>query len=135
MATVDENLIAFVIADTSIKAKIGDRMFHGHIPQNTLFPRIIITRTGTFLDGALDDAAGSDPNRETFTLEIQARDERDAETLRGLVVDRLNCYRGSFGDTTCQGIFAADFASAHIPEGTGTDIGIWTVTGPVEVVL
>ena len=135
MTTLDENLITFVKADTSIQAKIGDRMFHGHIPQGTAFPRIYITRSGTVIDGALDDAAGSDPNRETFTLEIQARDERDAETLRGLVVDRLNCYRGALGDTTVQGIFAADFASAHVPEGTGTDTGIWTVSGPVEVVL
>lgn len=133
--TQDENLITLVLADTSIKGMIGDRMHFGHVPETTPFPRIRFERTGTMRDGCLDDAAGDDPTRENFLVEIQARDEREAETLKGLVIDRLNCYRGSFGDTTCQGIFAEDWSSAHQQRGGGTDAGLWIVTGPVEVVL
>lgn len=133
--TQDENLITLVLGDSSIQAKIGSRMHLDQIPQDTEFPRIRFFRTGTALDGALDDAAGTAPNRETFLLEIQTRTPREREELRKLVEGRLNCYRGTFGDTTCQGIFAADATSTHEPRSVGTESGIYIAEISAEVVL
>lgn len=135
MATLDENLIAFVLADTSIKDKIGDRLHFGHVPQNTAFPRGLLTRAGSRLDGCLDDAAGTDPTRQTFTLEFQGTKLQDAEALMPLAIDRLNCYRGAVGDVTVQGIFAEDWSSGHVSNTPGDDTGIFTASCPVEVVL
>ena len=133
--TQDENLITLVLDDSSIKAKIGTRMHFDQIPQGTEFPRIRFFRTGSALDGCLGDAAGTEPNRETFMVEIQTRDRRDREELRKLVEARLNCYRGTFGDTTCQGIFAADQTTTHEPRSIGTEEGIYIAEISAEVVL
>ena len=133
--TQDENLITLVLGDSSITAKIGSRMHFDVIPQDTAFPRIRFFRTGTALDGALDDAAGTAPNRETFMLELQAKSPREREELRKLVEARLNCYRGTFGDTTCQGIFAEDQTSTHEPRSIGTETGIYIAEVSAEVVL
>jgi hypothetical protein len=133
--TQDENLITLVLGDSSISAKIGTRMHFDQIPQGTDFPRIRFFRSGAAIDGCLDDAAGTAPNRESFMLEIQTRDPRDREELRKLVEARLNCYRGTFGDTTCQGIFAADATSSHEPRSIGTETGIYIAEVSAEVML
>jgi hypothetical protein len=133
--TQDENLITLVLGDSSIVAKIGSRMHFDVIPQNTAFPRIRFFRTGSALDGCLGDAAGTEPNRETFMVEIQSKERREREELRKLVQARLNCYSGTFGDTTCQGIFAADQTSTHEPRSIGTEEGIYIAEISAEVVL
>lgn len=133
--TQDENLISFVLGDSSITAKIGQRMHFNRVPSDTPFPRMFFVRTGTSRDGCLDDAAGSVPNRENFLVEIHANDPRDAEDLRKLAEARLNCYRGTFGDTTAAAIFAEDQTSAHEPRGIGRDEGIHFAILAVEVLL
>lgn len=133
--TQDENLITHVLGDDAIARKIGKRMHFNRIGQDEAFPRILFTRAGTSLDGCLGDEAGTDPNRETFLLEIQAASDRDAEDIRKLVEDRLNCYRGTFGDTTVQGIFAESWSSRHEPRVPGSEAGIYFASAPVEVVL
>lgn len=133
--TQDDNLITFLLGDSSIAAKVGARVHFNHVPPDTNFPRIHFIRTATERDGCLDDAAGSAPTRERFQLDIQARDERDTEDLRKLVEARLNCYRGTFGDTTAAAIFAEQQNSGYESRTTGQDNGIYTATFDVEVML
>lgn len=133
--TQDENLITFVLGDSSIAQKIGPRMHFNRVPADTGFPRIFFIRTGSSRDGCIDDAAGSAPTRENFLLEIHANDPRDAEDIRKLAEARLNCYRGAFGDTTAAAIFAEDQTSAHEPRGLGRDEGIHFAILAVEVIL
>lgn len=133
--TQDENLITFLLGDSSIAAKLGTRLTFNHFPADTAFPRAYFTRTATERDGCLDDAAGDAPTRERFQLELQTEDQRQTEDLRKLVEARLNCYRGTFGDTTVSGIFAEQQNSGHDPRGTGRDNGLFTATFDVEVIL
>lgn len=133
--TQDENLITFLTGDSNIERKIGSRVFFNRVPADTPFPRIFFVRTGTARDGCLDDAAGSEPNRESFLVEIHADDPRETEDLRKLAEARLNCYRGTFGDTTAAGIFAEDQTSSHEPRGLGRNEGIHFAILAVEVVL
>lgn len=121
--TQDENLITFLLGDASIAQAVGARVFFNHAGGEE-FPRIVFTRVGTSRDGAIDDAAGAAPNRETFRLEIRDPNPRKVEDLRKLVEARLNCYRSTFGDTTVAGIFAEDESSAHESYGAGDEQGL-----------
>lgn len=133
--TQDENLITFVLADSSIAAKVGTRMHFNVIPQDTDFPRLLFERTGSSREGCLDDAAGVAPTNETFLMEVNATTPEDAEDIRKLLESRLNCYRGSFGDTTCHAIFAEDQSSRHEPRGVGRDAGVFFAALAVEVIV
>ena len=133
--TQDENLITFVLGDTSIAAKVGDRMAFNVIPQEDIFPRILFVRTGSEREGCLDDAAGAAPTTESFLLEVNATNEADAEDLRKLLETRLNCYRGTFGDTTAAGIFAENQTSRHEPRGIGRATGVFFAALAVEVIV
>lgn len=134
--TQDENLITYTLGDTSIAAKISDRMHFNHIPQTSVFPRLLFTRTGAMREGCLDDASGAMPaTHETFLLEVNATTPEDAEDLRKLLETRLNAPRVTFGDVTAHAVLAEDQTSRHEPRGTGADQGIHYATLAVEVIV
>lgn len=133
--TQDENLTSFVLADSSIAAKLGSRMYFNKVPQGAAFPYAHFTRTGSAREGCLDDAAGSAPSTENFSLDIYSNQREEAEELRKLFEARLNCYRGTFGDTTAFAIFAEQQSSRHDPRGSGADEGIHAASLAVEVTV
>lgn len=133
MTTVAENLKTKVLADTTVEAKVAGRMSYVRVPQNTIKPYIWYAQSGSTHDVALDDSPGG-PNRRTFDLECISTVPDEARSIVDAVQAALNSYRGSFGDSTCQGIFAQEQQDGYEPRGISGDSGLYVCALLVEVV-
>lgn len=134
MATTEENLRAFLLADAAIADAVGSRVAFNKFPQTKGTPRIFFQQSGSVDDTAMDDAAGA-PTRPQFTLEAYDSTPEGAVALKKLVQNKLHKHRGAFGDTTVKGIFAADVADNYTPNGLGEDAGLHWAALIAEVVL
>jgi hypothetical protein len=133
VTTVAENLRAKVLADTTVSARIADRMSYNRIPQSEHKPYIWFTQSGSSHDVAMDDAAGG-PNRRMFDLECVSPVPEEARMLIDAVQAALNNHRGTFGDSTCQAIFATEQDDQYVPRSSGGDDGLHACALLVEVV-
>jgi hypothetical protein len=134
MATTEENLRTFLLAGTGIAAAVGDRIAFNSIPQGKGTPRIFFQQSGSVDDTAMDDSAGA-PTRPQFTIEVYDSKPEGAVAVKKLVQNCLHKHRGTFGDTTVKGIFAADVADNYTPNGLGEDAGLHWAALIAEVVL
>lgn len=124
MATTEENLAAFLLADTAIAAAVGaNGIAYNHVPQDDEAPYIFFQQQGADDDVALNDSAGV-PTRARYAIECWARTPREAVSLKNVVHPRLHKHRGTFGASTVKGIFAADVDDNYVPNGAGDDSGL-----------
>jgi hypothetical protein len=134
VTTTEENLATFVMSNSSIKTATGGRIAYNHVPQDDETPYIFFQQQGADNDVALDDLQTT-PNRPRYAIECWADNPADAIALKNLIQPHLNCYRGTFGDTTVKGIFAKDADDEYVPNGAGDDDGLHGVALIAEVVL
>lgn len=134
MATTEENLRTFLLSDTNIAALVGPRVAYNNLAQTKPNPRIFFQQTGAVDDVAMDDSAGV-PTRPQYTIEAIDDTPEGAIVLKNLVHAKVNKHRGTFGDTTVKGIFAADVADNYAPNGLGEDGGQHYAAFVAEVVL
>lgn len=134
MATTEENLRTFLLASDSIKALVANRVSYNSVPQDKDAPYIFFQQSGADDDVALDDSAGV-PTRPTYDLECWDKTPAGAITLKNLVHARVHKHRGTVGDTTVKGIFAANVDDEYVPAGGGEDAGLHGSFFRAEVVL
>lgn len=134
MTTTEEHMRKFLLADTSIAAAVGTRVSYNYVPQDKDAPYIFFQQSGATDDIALGDSA-SVPTRPTYAVECWADNPADAIALKNLVQARLHKHRGTFGDTTVKGIFAADVDDDYVPNGNGEDAGMHSASLLAEIVL
>jgi len=134
MATTEENFRTFLLADTAIAAVVGQRVNYNHVPQSKEPPFIFYQQSGANDDACLDDPAGV-PNRPQYSIECWADLPENAIALKNLVQAKINKYRGTFGGTTVQAIFAADVNDDYVMRGDGGDGGFHGAALLAEVVL
>lgn len=132
--TLDENLKAFLQADSSIAKLVGARISVNHVPEKPLIPFVWIGKASADDEICLDDAAGSGPFRHFFDVEIYGQSIRQARQIEAAIYSRLHKYRGSFGDSTIQGAFLSKQADSYIPRGTMGDTGLHAATLSAEVI-
>lgn len=123
---------AHLLGDSSINSAVTD-VAYNHVPQGPRGAYIFFQQSGAVDDIALGDSAGR-PTRTRFAVECWSDDPYDAVTLKGLVQARLHKYRGAFGDSTVQGIFAEDVDDQYVPNGNGADDGLHSASLFAEVV-
>ncbi len=134
MTTTEENLRAFILADANIKASVATRVSYNKVPQDKDVPYIFFQQQGADDSPVLDDSPRA-PLQPRYAIECWAATPASAVALKNLVQPRLNLYRGTFGDTTVKGIFAADADDEYVPLGDGGDSGLHGVAIVAEVVL
>lgn len=132
-ATLEENLAAFLKADTTLKNTVGGRVAYNHVPQLDEIPYIFFQQTGTTDDSGIGDSAGL-PTRFQYTIECWDDDCLRAKATGRRAQQILNKYRGAFGDTTVQAIFADTQNDDYQPRGIMDDEGFHGAFLNVEVV-
>lgn len=140
MATVDENLKTFLLADSTVKRLSQGRICENHVPQGPnggpYLPYVFFYLSAESDDTALDDANGRTPNRTHFFVECYGQGISASRALGNAVRSRLDLYRGSaFGDQTAQGVFCASVGDDYEPRGAGADQGVHGAHYAVEVVV
>ena len=134
MTTTEENMRTFLLSDSDIAQAVGPRVAYNNFGQTKGNPRIFFQQTGAADDVAMDDPAG-EPTRPQYTIEAIDSTPEGAVALKKLVHAKVNKARGTFGDTTVKGIFAADVADNYSPNGLGEDAGQHWAAFIAEVVL
>lgn len=133
VTTTEEHMRKFLLADSSIKDTVK-AVSYNKVPQNKDTPYIFFQQSGADDDVALDDSPG-EPTRPQYAIECWDRTPAGAIALKKLVHARLNKHRGTFGDTTVKGIFAANVDDDYVPNGNGDDDGLHGSFFIAEVVL
>lgn len=135
MADINARFKTFLQADTDIAAKVASRVHDSHVPQAQTVPPIksfiYFHRRQTTHSPTLDSAAGEVPQEFAFDVEVVEADSR--KPLGELVRTRCNCYRGTFGDSTCQGVFVNDQDENYQSYNVGGDGGVFVTTLDVQV--
>lgn len=132
MTTTEENMRAFLLADSNIAAD-AKAVSYNIVPQNKDTPYIFFQQSGSDDDIALGDSAGA-PTRTRFAIEVWDSTPLGAIQFKKLVQNRLHKARGTFGDTTVQGIFSADMDDQYVGLGNGGDEGLHGAFLTAEVV-
>lgn len=133
MATTEENMVTFLNASASIKEAVRI-ISYNKVPQDKSTPYIFFQQSGADDDIALDDSAGV-PTRPQYDIEAWDDTPAGAIEVKNLVHARLHKHRGTFGDTTVKGIFAANVDDEYVPNGAGDDDGLHGAFFRAEVVL
>lgn len=134
MATTEENLVTFLLADSTVTAKVGNRVDFNHVPESDGTPYIFFQQQGASDAPVLDDSART-PLRPTYAIECWAMTPADAVTLKNILQGKLHLYRGTMGSQTVKGIFAEDASDEYVYAGDGGDGGYHGVAIFAEVVL
>jgi hypothetical protein len=124
MATVDENLIAFLAADATVAKLSGGRIHQNYVPpgnngKSPITPYIWFSKADDSGEDAIDDAAGTAPFNNVFDVECWAQTAREAVALKNAVSSRFRLYRGAFGAGTVQGVFVTGQGGDYQLKGTG----------------
>lgn len=133
-ATMEENLRTLLLSDDTIKNAVGARVSYNHVPQADDLPYIFFEQSGSTDDTALGDSSGL-PTRLQYALEVWGDKAFSAKSLGRRVQQYLHKYRGAFGDSTVQGIFAESQDDNYVPRGIMDDEGFHGSFLNVEVVL
>lgn len=119
MAALEENLVKWLLADTTITSYVGSRVY-----VNTLGSDrgdfIFLRQSGSGYEDCLSDAAGSEPFRRFYDVECWSDDLANSRTLGQRVQTVAHLHTGTVGDTTVKRIFAADQDEDYVPKGDGS---------------
>lgn len=121
MATLEENLTAFLLADAPLAALVGDRVHAGHAEQEEDEPYLIFFRAGTDDERTTDQTPGNEPFRNLFDVEIYGTDVAAVHAVAAAVKACCDCYVGTFGDSTVKAIFVEDHTDNYVPKNLDTD--------------
>ena len=135
MADVETRFKKHLQGDSSVAGKVGDRIHNDHVPQDKSRPYVWYRRRLTTPHPTLGSAAGEVPHEFIFDVETIAKTNREAKQVAEYVRARLHCYRGTFDDSTVQGIFVVEQDSDYEPEGTGGDTGVFFMAFGAQVFI
>lgn len=136
MADVATRFRTFLIDDTSVKARLGNRIYQDRVAdQSPVRPYLWYSRRLTNYSNCIDDANGAQPTSVNFDVESISTDLTESQAIAELVRTRCHLYRGTFADTTVKGVFVREQDDDYVPRGTGGNDGLFATVFDVEVFL
>lgn len=134
MADVATRFRAFLLADTSFKTKLGDRIYQDRVgDQSPSRPYLWFSKRLTNYSNCIDDANGAAPTSVSFDVESIAPVLSESQDIAELVRARCHMYRGAFDDTTVKGVFVREQDDEYVPRGMGSNEGLFATVFDVEV--
>ena len=123
--TTTQNLVAFLLADSSIAALVATRIYIGHVPQASTTPYIYVAKRAEEPWDDID-AIAYNPFREIIAVECwgDAGDVFGTTGLGHLVRVRCQGYAGTIGTGTVQRIEVVDADDDYAPRGSSGDEGL-----------
>ncbi len=132
MTTVGEDLIAFLIADTTgVNATVSGRIHQNVVPEGSAFPHIWLGRTEQEKVRTHDKTGGL--NQARFDIECMGTGAGSSIELADQVKARLDEYQGAFGNSRSQAIFVEDHDDDYIPKANSADEGIHSADLDVKI--
>lgn len=136
MADIATRFRAFLLADSSVKAKLGERIYQDRVSeQSPVRPYLWFSKRLTNYSNCIDDANGAAPTSVNFDVESISTDLTESQAIAELVRTRCHLYRGAFDDSTVKGVFVREQDDEYVPRGMGTNDGMFATVFDVEVFL
>lgn len=136
MADVATRFKAFLEADTSIKNKLGNRVYQDRVSeQSPVRPYLWFSKRLTNYSNCIDDSNGAQPTSVNFDVESISTDLTESQAIAELVRTRCHLYRGAFDDSTVKAVFVRDQKDDYVPQGAGSNDGLFATFFDVEVFL
>ena len=132
MADVATRLRTFLLTDTAIANQVGERIHQGQVPESSdgdyiWYSRAAIEPLRVLASGVLD------PLSVRFDVECISDDLDQSQVLAAAVRAKCDAYRGTFADTTVQGIFVDDHNDDYTPRGVFSDEGAHVAALQLEI--
>ena len=130
MSDVSSRFRDFLLADENINRLVGGRVHEDHVPQRLGakdLPYIWYRLRQQSGAETLDSSNGEGAKFHYFDVEVVAgKATSTVKDLATFVRARCSCYRGTYGDSTCQGIFVDDRGDEYERRNGGGDEG-WSI--------
>lgn len=138
MASIGEDLRAFLIGLPEMYALAADRVHQDHVPQTPLNPDGYFDRyvwfesAGIGREACLGQPQGTEPDWWEINLECIAPTGQEADALVD-VMRGLDGYRGQLGARQTQAMWVEDQTDDYIPRGLRTDVGSYVKAVSLEI--
>ena len=132
-AVIEENLISWLLADSTIGNAVGSRVFDNQLA-NDKGDFIFVQQEDSGYEDCLDDSSGGQPFRRFYSVECWSEDLSRARVLGQRVQAYAHLYTGTFGDTTVKRIFAASQSEDYQPKADGSSDSFHGVFLRLEVI-
>lgn len=119
MAAIDENLVDWLLADSTLAGYVGSRVFVNGL-SNDPGDFIFVRQSGSGFEDCLDDGAGNEPFRRFYDVECWSDDLDVSRAIGQRVQTYAHLYTGTFGETTVKRVFAADQDEDYQPKADGS---------------
>lgn len=134
MADIAENLCKFLLADTTIAAKVGSRVAQDVLAEGKPMPFVWFSRTSTTNERCLGESSLT-PFSHVFAVECISDDINESQSLADLV--RLRCESlacgGTLGDTAVSNVFAEEQDDSYEYANANPNSGLFIAALSVEV--
>jgi hypothetical protein len=114
LADVATRFRKLLLADTDITAAVGQRIHQATVPEDTTPPFIFFKRTSVRFERCLGET-GAAPLSHSFDVDCVALNLDDAQALADQIRS-YDGYIGTFGDSTCKGIFVDEQSDEYESE-------------------
>jgi len=96
MKRIEKALRTFWMADNDIRDRVSDRIYSGRVPENAIYPNIILTTISTNRQYSVGGEA--DILSSIVQCHIHGDTVGDVDDIAELVRNRISGYRGTAGD-------------------------------------
>ena len=134
MAAIDVDLRNYLLADSAIIRQVGTRIYENHVPQNiNTVPFIYFVRTGDETFDAINDPAGTTPNKYQFAVECIGRNISESRGLADLVKTHHKEVKTTFGSRTASVVWIENQSDDYVARAGAGDSGFHTSALQMEV--
>ena len=119
-------LRTLLVAEASITALVGTRVYVETVPQGSQLPHILITQISTDEYNTLDGAGGM--RSMDVDIDGKAAGSVSATAVADAVRAYIKNYTGTAGSYTINSVLVNDESAGYEPPTDGSDVGIYYVT-------
>lgn len=125
MSHFPEDLRTFIVGTTAVTGLISTRCHYNLTPQASAHPHVWFRVTQDTEERTMDGTGGL---HEAYAdVECAGLTEASAQNVADAIKTRLDGYKGTMGNATCQGAFLRDKDDDYIPFSIQSDEGTHVV--------
>jgi len=126
MSHIPEDLRTFIVATTPVTKYISNRCHYNHTPEASARPNVWFRIASDTEERTVDGVGGL--HEATADVECVGVTESSAQDVADAIKTRLDGYRGTMGNATCQAAFLRDKDDDYLPYSNLSDEGAHVVS-------
>lgn len=121
MSHAPEDIRTYVLGSTGVSSLVGTRCHYTQLPQVSAYPHIWFRIASDTEERTMDGVGGL--HEATVDMECVGASQSSVQNVADAVKTRLDGYRGTMGNMTCQAAFLRDKDDDYVPFSIQSDDG------------